>query len=319
MIAFPAFVWRWVAVAVAVMVVVAIGDSGTWAQVPEDPIPALAPNPAGTTTPQPPLPAEDGESPTVGSEKANSPVRSAPPGAAPFGGEVTKGTLLQLVRNANVMLWPLALCSILAVGFSLERLLALRRQRVIPREFVNRFLERLSSGKLDRDRAAELCRSNTSAAARIFSHVVRYWGQPAATIRQTVSHDAAGELMDLKKNVRVLNGIATLAPLLGLLGTVIGLIESFDALGGRVGTAKGEALAHGISLALVATAAGLIVAVFSVAAYYYFLNRIDALVRELDDQTRKVVDLVALEAQRPLVERRLHDAPRIERQETRGI
>src|SRR5207248_935665 len=138
-----------------------------------------------------------------------------------------------------------------ALGYALERSIALRRERVIPRDFVTRFLERLSSGKLDRDRASELCKANDSPVARIFALVVSYWGQPAATIRQAIGYDAAGEVTDLKRNIRVLNGTAILAPLLGLLGTVVGIIQSFDALGGRVGTAKGEALAHGISLALV--------------------------------------------------------------------
>jgi biopolymer transport protein ExbB len=197
------------------------------------------------------------------------------------------------------MLWLLAACSVVTLGYALERLLALRRERVIPREFVNRFLERLSSGKLDRDRAAELCRANDSTVARVFAMIVSYWGQPAASIRQAVSLDAAGELVDLKRNVRVLNGTATLAPLLGLLGTVIGMIQSFDSLGGRVGPAKGELLAQGISLALVSTALGLAIAVVSVAAYYYLLNRIDILVRALDENARKVIDLVSSEALRP--------------------
>ena len=61
------------------------------------------------------------------------------------------------------------------------------------RDFVNRFLERLASGKLDRDRAAELCRANESPMARIFAMVISYWGQPAATIRQAIGYDAAGE------------------------------------------------------------------------------------------------------------------------------
>ena len=91
---------------------------------------------------------------------------------------------------------------------------------------------------------------------------------------------------------------AKMGPLLGLLGTVVGIIQSFDALGGRVGPARGEALAHGISLALVATAVGLAIAVISVAFYYVFLNRVDILVRELDDRTRQVIELVCSEAQR---------------------
>jgi biopolymer transport protein ExbB len=134
---------------------------------------------------------------------------------------------------------------------------------------------------------------------------VNAWGQPGATIRQTLSYDAAGEVVELKRNLRVLSAMATLGPLLGLLGTVVGIIQSFDALGGRVGPARGEALAHGISLALVATALGLAIAIIAVAFYYFFLNRVDLLIRELDDRTRQVIDLVASESQRlPATDRR---------------
>lgn len=212
---------------------------------------------------------------------------------------IGRGSVLRLFTQANPMLWPLLLCSVVALGYALERFMALRRERVIPRDFVTRFLERLSSGKLDRDRAAELCKANDSPVARVFAMVVSYWGQPAATIRQAIGYDAAGEVTDLKRNIRVLNGTSTLAPLLGLLGTVVGMIQSFDALGGKVGTAKGEALAHGISLALVATAMGLAIAVVSVSAYYFLLNKVDILVRDLDENARKVIDLVSAEAIRP--------------------
>jgi biopolymer transport protein ExbB len=208
------------------------------------------------------------------------------------------------------MLIPLVLCSVATLGFAFERLFALRRGRVIPREFVERFLDRLSTGKLDRDRAAELCRAHESPVARIFGHAIRYWGQPATAIRQAVDADAASEVADLKRNVRVLNGTATLAPLLGLLGTVVGLIEAFDALGAPTaqGTAKGQALAHGISLALVATAFGLAIAIVSVVAYYYLLSRVDGLVREMDEQVRRVIELVSAESWNG-VDRRAIPAP----------
>jgi biopolymer transport protein ExbB len=143
-----------------------------------------------------------------------------------------------------------------------------------------------------------MCRASDSPAARVFALVVNAWGQPGVAIRQTISYDAAGEVVELKRNLRVLSAMATLGPLLGLLGTVVGIIQSFDALGGRVGPARGEALAHGISLALVATAIGLGIAVVAVATYYFFLNRVDLLVRELDDRTRQVIELVSGETQR---------------------
>ncbi len=229
---------------------------------------------------------------------------------APAAPAVGRASIMTMVSKANPMLWALALCSVVTVGYTLERLVALRRNRVIPRDFVNRFLERLSTGKLDRDRATELCRSNESPTGRVFGHVVRYWGQPAATIRIALDHDAAREVADLKRNIRVLNGTATLAPLLGLLGTVIGIIQSFDAIGGKAGGSKSEALAQGISLALVSTAIGLAIAVASVVAYYFLLNRVDILVRDMDDHARNVIDQVSAEAMRP-VDRRV-DHTRIE-------
>ena len=243
---------------------------------------------------------------------------TARPAAARSNGAVGRGSIMLLLTSANPMVFLLGVCSVVTLGFALERLVALRRNRVIPKDFVNRFLERLSSGKLDRDRAIELCRANESPVSRVFARIVGYWGQPAATIRQAIGYDAAGEVADLKRNVRALNGTATLAPLLGLLGTVIGMIQSFDALGGRVGPAKGEALAQGISLALVTTALGLGIAIVSVTVYYYLLSKVDVLVRALDDHARQVIDLISAEAIRPATDRRPTQAPgEVSRHESR--
>ena len=112
--------------------------------------------------------------------------------------------------------------------------------------------------------------------------------------------------VELKRNLRILSAMSTLGPLLGLLGTVVGIIQSFDALGGRIGPARGEMLAHGISLALVATAFGLSIAIVAVTFYYYFLNRVDVLIRELDDRTRQVIELVSSESQRMIGADRRH-------------
>lgn len=239
-------------------------------------------------------------------------VKAGTDPAAPKAGTkgVSRATLMGIVRQANPLLWPLALCSIVTVGFALERFIALRRSRIVPREFVDRFFERLTGGKLDRERAIELCGANDSPVSRVFGRVVHYWGLPASAIREAVSHDTAGEIVDLRRNIRVLNGTATIAPLLGLLGTVVGMIESFDALGGKsTGAMKGEALAHGISLALMATAFGLAIAIISVAAYYYLLGRLDVVARELDRQATRVIDLISSDALRPGGDRRTIGGP----------
>jgi biopolymer transport protein ExbB len=273
--------------------------------------------------------AQQADAPPAADSPSASPTNAEPGGSgqpptAEAGSSATKpgvdrGTIFRVFR-ANPMLWPLLFCSVFTVGIALERWLALRKKRIVPDEFVDRFLERLSTGKVDRDRALELCKANESPAARIFALIVKAWGQPGATIRQNLSFDAAGEVVEMKRNLRVLNGMATMGPLLGLLGTVVGIIQSFDALGGRVGPARGEALAQGISLALVATAFGLVIAIIAVAAYYYLLNRVDVLVRELDERARQVVELICAEAIRPAALDRRHSlAPPAEplRQETR--
>lgn len=245
-----------------------------------------------------------GEAPPDTSKVAESP----PAAKAPTG--VSRKSVLSVFRPDNPMLWPLALCSIVTVGFTMERFIALRRGRVVPRDFVARFTERLASGKLDRDRATELCKANDSPVSRIFGHIVRYWGQPATLIRQALESDGAGEILELRRNCRVLNGTATLAPLLGLLGTVIGMIEAFDSLSSRaVGTGKSEALAHGISLALVTTALGLVIAIVSVTVYYILLHKVDILSKELDDAARPVIDLVAGDNGRVAIDRRAVAGP----------
>ncbi|GIW88054.1 MAG: hypothetical protein KatS3mg108_2378 [Isosphaeraceae bacterium] len=230
---------------------------------------------------------------------ASGPVAAAPPAPKPASApSIGRESLLRLFQQANPMMWPLAACSVVMIGYALERWLALRWGRVLPREFGQRFMDRIAQGKLDRERALELCRANDSPLARVLAATVRHWGQPAAAIAQAVDHDAASEYLDLRRNVRVLNATATIAPLLGLLGTVVGMVESFDAVGGGRTTAatRSEALAHGISLALLATAVGLAIAVVSVVFYYYFLQRVDRLARELDDRSRQLIDLISAEA-----------------------
>lgn len=238
-------------------------------------------------------------------QPADAPKAAEATPAPRASGGVSRKSVLSVFRPDNPMLWPLALCSIVTVGFTLERIIALRRGRVVPRDFVARFTERLASGKLDRDRATELCKANDSPVGRIFGHIVRYWGQPATAIRQALESDGAGEILDLRRNCRALNGTATLAPLLGLLGTVVGMIEAFDSLSSRTaGTGKSEALAHGISLALVTTALGLCIAIVSVTVYYMLLHKVDLLSKELDDAARPIIDLVAGDHGRAAIDRR---------------
>ncbi len=195
------------------------------------------------------------------------------------------------------LMWPIALCSVIVVAFSIERLVVLRRRRVIPKDFVKRFLEHLAAGQLDRDTALALCEQNGSPIAEVFAHGVRKWGKPSVEVEQAIIDGGERQVGQLRKNLRILNTIATVSPLLGLLGTVQGMILSFNRIAMTTQIAgKSEDLARGIGMALIATAGGLIVAIPALVLYMYLAGRVDAVVMEMDLLAQKVVNLISAEA-----------------------
>ncbi len=185
--------------------------------------------------------------------------------------------------------------SILAVWFSVERLVVLRTKRIIPRAFVERFLDHLSQGKLEPGEALRLCEENGSPVALIFAHGIRKWGKPSVEVEQAIIDGGERQVSHLRKHLRALNGISTISPLIGLLGTVVGMIQSFNAIAGTSASGKSEQLAIGIALALLTTAVGLFIAIPTMMLYLYFAGRIDALVSEMDALAQSVVHMISAE------------------------
>jgi biopolymer transport protein ExbB len=204
--------------------------------------------------------------------------------------------MLRIFQEGGLLMWPILGCSIVVLSFTLERLIMLRRTRVIPKAFVTRFIERLREGKLDRASALQLCQANGSPIAKVFAHAVQKWGRPSVEVEQAVLDGGEREMHHLRKNLRVLNGMVTVAPLLGLLGTVIGMIKAFNVIALYQGMGKTELLADGISTALLTTAGGLMVAVPAYFAYLYLISRVDALISEVDAQAQEVVSMISAEA-----------------------
>lgn len=277
-------------------------------------LPAASPAPATSRSPDPTTKPTGPTAPTVSNVPTPTPAPApstvpAPnpspaissPGAGVF---LDRAKITEILKVENPLIWPMILCSIVALGYFLDRWFSLRRSRIVPRDFVNRFLDRLGSGKLDRDRAFDLCKANDTPASRVFSQVLMMWGEPAGQIRSAISQAVGMEYMLLRKNIRVLNATATLAPLIGLLGTVVGIIDSFNALGAKNVPSKSAALAEGIGLALVMTALGLVVAIGSVTAYYYLLGKLDSMMVSLEQESLRVMELVASHSNRPGGDRR---------------
>ena len=134
--------------------------------------------------------------------------------------------------------------------------------------------------------------------AEIFMHGVRKWGRLSVEVEQAVIDGGERQVTQLKKGLRVLNGVSTLSPLIGLLGTVVGMIRSFNdiAVAGAMG--QTETLANGIALALLTTAVGLFIAIPAMSGYLYLAGRIDSIVMEMDRLGQELVHLISAEALR---------------------
>jgi biopolymer transport protein ExbB len=205
--------------------------------------------------------------------------------------------LLDVMREGGILMYPIGLCSFILCVFVFERAIMLRRGRVIPRPFVKRFMKQLSEGDLDREQALELCAKNRSPVSQVFAGALKKWGRPSVVVEQAILDAGERVTNNLRRYLRMLNGISTVSPLLGLLGTVFGMIQSFNTIAASDAMGRAEMLAGGISQALLTTAAGLSVAIPALLAYLFFLGRVDSLIMEIDALGQEVVELISAEAQ----------------------
>ncbi len=201
-----------------------------------------------------------------------------------------------IIREMGYFLLPFVIASIISMWFIIERLVILRSGRVIPRHFVVRFLKLLKDGKLNARSALKLCEENPSPIASVFAHGVRKWGKPSVEVEQAIIDGGERQLSQLRKHLRVINGVATVAPLMGLLGTVIGMIQAFNEIANSSAMGKAEELAVGIAMALLTTAFGLGIAIPSLIMYMYLAGRVDGLVMEMDQNSQDLVNLISAEA-----------------------
>jgi biopolymer transport protein ExbB len=203
-------------------------------------------------------------------------------------------SLVQRIMAGGWLMVPLGICSLVVLSLALERLVALRRGRVIPRPFVRRFTECVEDGQLSFEEATQICEDFSCPVAEVFQAAVKRWGRPMMEIEQAVM-DAADRVSDgLTRFLRVFHAISNVAPLIGLLGTVLGMIEAFETMSGG-GAAGTDLLATGISTALITTAGGLSVAIPAYLAYMYFSAVTDRYLNEIDRLCQRVIDCISAE------------------------
>ena len=184
--------------------------------------------------------------------------------------------LIDIIQKGAIATYPLILLSIISVTVVLERLWSLKNIGSVTLRITESLLEPIKKGQ--RDLAIAICKQNSqSPAARIFLNVLERDGTQGHETTSTLATEAMfEETQKLKKHLWILGTVASSAPFIGLLGTVVGIIKAFESMA-IAGTGGFAVVAAGISEALVATALGLAVAIIAVIFYNYFQTRIATL------------------------------------------
>ncbi len=199
----------------------------------------------------------------------------------------------QLVTLGGWLMIPIGLCSLVGIAYTLERFLALRRRVLRPEGFAESLREAFE--KKDLDGAAALCAGRKEPLARVAAAGLREWKASADWDRTERAMEEAGgkSVAALRRNVRVLRVVSEIAPLLGLLGTVQGMMGAFQNISsGSSQIGKTELFAGDIFLALITTAAGLIVAIPALFLAYHFNGRVDKIADGLEDETAALFDRI---------------------------
>jgi biopolymer transport protein ExbB len=219
------------------------------------------------------------------SEEETSEGQTAPTAPSP------RIDLWELAQRGGVLMIPISVVSLIVVTFGLERMIALRRRKVMPPVLFDG-LNRLAGqkGGLDPRRAYALCKKYPSTASRVIIDMLLRLGRPHGEVEQALRDSCDREAGRLYANVRWLSLAAGIAPLLGLLGTVGGMIQAFfETANLQPGANRADYLAEGIYKALVTTFSGLSVAIPAAILAHLFEGRIQRLFRELDEQVARLL------------------------------
>ncbi len=188
------------------------------------------------------------------------------------------------------IMWLLVLLSAISLSFIFERAWSLRRGAVLPKKFLIKLRDHWHRREISE--VLTMCASSDTSIARVLRAGLLHFGQDLARMEDAIETAGAHETTLLRRNLSLMSSIGNIATMLGLLGTVLGMIESFELIA-ETGTGDASVVAGGIFKALVTTAAGLGVGIFTIAAYSYFRRRVEILVIDLEDISfRLLEDLV---------------------------
>lgn len=187
-------------------------------------------------------------------------------------------------------MWPIMLCSVAALTITIERFVYLRRATIDTREFMDAMRAVLRQGRIQE--AIQLCDELDGPVARIIKAGILKYNRAKEDIREAIEDAGHLEIPRLERYMSALATCANIAPLLGLLGTVAGMIKAFAQIQYKQGQVNPSDLAEGISNALVTTAAGLTVAIPTLVVYNYLISRVENMVLEMEISSSELLELL---------------------------
>jgi biopolymer transport protein ExbB len=195
----------------------------------------------------------------------------------------------EIVRAGGPLMWPIIACSIFALGIVVERLWTLQEKRVIPPDRVQKVRQLLEAGQVTDKVIAALERD--SPLGRVLAAGLANRHRSREIMMERLEDTGRHVVHELERFLNALGTIASISPLLGLLGTVTGIIKAFNAINAG-GMGDPRMLSGGISEALITTAAGLLVAIPALIAYRYLRGRVDRIVIEMEKRTIELAEAV---------------------------
>ncbi len=199
-------------------------------------------------------------------------------------------SIIDLAIKGGFMMIPIILSSFVAIYIFVERVLTINKANQSPDAFMSRIKEMVLRG--DINAAKLLCSQFNSPIARMIEKGVSRIGSPLKTIEASIENVAKLELFKLEKNLSILATIAGAAPMMGFLGTVIGMVEAFIAIAQEEGSVSPKLLSSGIYTAMITTVAGLIVGILAYLAYNYLVTRVSKVVHKMEYSAIEFVDLL---------------------------
>ncbi|MCL7945782.1 MotA/TolQ/ExbB proton channel family protein [Marinobacter sp. ATCH36] len=197
--------------------------------------------------------------------------------------------MFELLKAGGILMVPILACSILALAIILERFWSLRPSRVAPQQTINELWRWIKKKELNGRKLKALQAS--SPLGRILAGGLMNAKHGREIMKESIEHEASQVIHDLERFLNPLGTVATITPLLGLLGTVIGMIKVFAEIQ-LAGVGDAGNLAGGISEALITTASGLSVAIPALICHRYFIRRVDELVVGMEQEAIKLVEVV---------------------------